>query len=1166
MSLSQRCGSSFALPIKLRGRQYYDERKVAVIERGEELVVLKVQGAENSCHVELTWASDQPVVTARCSCLRPGETRLCKHLWAAFLEIDRLKLAATIPPRGTVRIQVQPLANAPAKPGVVPNDAGAAPSASPQAPAPTSPTQKSPRPEPPAAVAPVKPARETQVASPPARAASPAGPPLWKSRLQHVLHGLQLERNRQSEPRSLTDTAALRQLWYILDIEQSTAERRPVVAYFQRYRSAPDKAWGPYQSIALDRETIHRWVDPQDREILELLVGDDTDVVKSGIDSEISSSRWFVSRKYGAAIPRVAYGLLLPKLCATERLLSVVSAKRPESFLAAKKLEWDGDAPYQIEFRMLEDRTKKAWEVRTEAIRGDERIALSRLQSIDRGELALIDGRIVRLQRNAASQWASWLGNEAFRVPFTDGAAFLTEILRFPESPPIALPPELQWEQVEAKPQCLVKVTPETPARARKVQLRISTKFVYGGVELPPHAGDSAVVDPQERRILKRNPRYEREALAELLEKQGLKELMRDTTSDVPDYWCDPKQLEAVTQGALRAGWEVIAEGRLVRQASSSRLSVTSHMDWFELEGGLDFGGQEVRLPAILAAIRKGQTFVALGDGSQGMLPAAWLAKFGLLADLADRGDEAMRFLPSQALLLDSLLEASDQQQMQIDERFAAWRERLRSFRGFTPHSAPAGFRGQLRPYQEMGLGWLHGLRQLELGGCLADDMGLGKTVQVLALLESRRLLHAERPELRAPSLVVAPKSLVFNWAEEAKRFTPDLRVLNFTGIERDSLRDRLHEFDLVLTTYGTLRRDVADLKDIQFDYAILDEAQAIKNAASLSAKSCRLLRARHRLAMTGTPIENHLGELWSLFEFINPGMLGISSAFQRLAKATRGGDSAKEAKAPEDARVALAQSLRPFILRRTKQQVLNELPERTEQTLFCEMEPPQRALYDEMKNHYRAQLLTKVEAQGLAKSKIHVLEALLRLRQTACHPALLDPKHAKVGSAKLDTLLDQLEELVAENHKALIFSQFTSLLALVRDRLDAEKIRYEYLDGSTSNRADCVHRFQNDPKIPLFLISLKAGGQGLNLTAADYVFILDPWWNPAVEAQAVDRAYRMGQTRHVFAYRLICRDTIEDKILELQQQKRSLADAILTEDNSVLRDLTADDLDRLLS
>jgi SNF2 family DNA or RNA helicase len=513
----------------------------------------------------------------------------------------------------------------------------------------------------------------------------------------------------------------------------------------------------------------------------------------------------------------------------------------------------------------------------------------------------------------------------------------------------------------------------------------------------------------------------------------------------------------------------------------------------------------------------------------------------------------------------------------------------------------------------------MHGLRDLNLGGCLADDMGLGKTVQVLALLESRRQAMAASADEHLPSLVVAPKSLVFNWAEEAKRFAPDLRVLRFTGNERVFVRDQLNQYDLVLTTYGTLRRDVPTLKEVQFDYAILDEAQAIKNASSQSAKSCRLIRARHRLAMTGTPIENHLGELWSLFEFINPGMLGMSSAFQRLARSTRAVEAeAAEDSAPEldervatdtdmdedagsdaaagalrktigtaitesaagpatngqpetapsstTARSALAQALRPFILRRTKKQVLTELPERTEQTLFCEMDGDQRRLYNELKNHYRDSLLKTVQSRGIAKAKIHVLEALLRLRQAACHPALIDNRYAEIESAKLEALMEKLAHIISENHKALVFSQFTSLLALVRDRLDSEEIPYEYLDGSTSDRQARVERFQNDPKLPLFLISLKAGGQGLNLTSADYVFILDPWWNPAVEAQAVDRAYRIGQTRHVFAYRLICRDTIEEKILEMQAAKRAVADAILSEDNSVLRDLTAEDLERLLS
>ncbi len=372
--------------------------------------------------------------------------------------------------------------------------------------------------------------------------------------------------------------------------------------------------------------------------------------------------------------------------------------------------------------------------------------------------------------------------------------------------------------------------------------------------------------------------------------------------------------------------------------------------------------------------------------------------------------------------------------------------------------------------------------------------------------------------------------------------------MLDYTGPSRHPSREDFGKYDLIVTTYGTMRSDIVELAKIDFDYAILDEAQAIKNADSQSAKAARLLKARHRLAMSGTPIENHLGELWSIFEFLNPGMLGSASVFKRSTGGTSGQD--------EQARGLLAKALRPFILRRTKQQVVKDLPDKIEATLHCDLEPAQRQLYEELKAHYRSALLRK-DAKEIKGSKIEVLEALLRLRQAACHPGLLDPNRIDEPSAKLDMLMYQMEEVIDEGHKVLVFSQFTSFLAIVKKRLDAEKIPYEYLDGRTRNREERVERFQNDPNIPLFLISLKAGGLGLNLTAAEYVYLLDPWWNPAVEAQAIDRSHRIGQTKHVFAYRLIARDTVEQKILDLQQKKRDLADAILNADNRVIQSLT---------
>jgi SNF2 family DNA or RNA helicase len=513
--------------------------------------------------------------------------------------------------------------------------------------------------------------------------------------------------------------------------------------------------------------------------------------------------------------------------------------------------------------------------------------------------------------------------------------------------------------------------------------------------------------------------------------------------------------------------------------------------------------------------------------------------------------------------LLDALLTA--QPEARCDALFTQLRDELRSFAGIQALEPPAGFRGELRPYQKDALGWFQFLRRFGFGGCLADDMGLGKTVQVLALLEARRGLRERSssegvppPSRVGPSLAVVPRSLIFNWKQEAARFAPQLRVLDHTGTSRVTDLGRFEDYDLVLTTYGTLRNDAVDFRDVRFDYLILDEAQAIKNADSVSAKSVRLLQADHRLALSGTPIENHLGELWSLFEFLNPGMLGTASVLKMAHGAARNPD--------EETRKLLSRALRPFILRRTKEQVVRELPPKVEQTLHCDLDAPQRRLYDQLRDHYRATLLKQVQTDGVGRAQIRILEALLRLRQAAIHPGLLDKEQVSKSSAKLDVLLPRVLEVIEEGHKTLVFSQFTGMLAILRQHLERAGVPYEYLDGKTRDRQACVERFQTEPECKLFLISLKAGGVGLNLTAAQYVFLLDPWWNPAVEAQAIDRAHRIGQARQVFAYRLIARGTVEEKVLELQNTKRELADAIVGGNEGLMRNLRSEDLELLLS
>jgi SNF2 family DNA or RNA helicase len=677
--------------------------------------------------------------------------------------------------------------------------------------------------------------------------------------------------------------------------------------------------------------------------------------------------------------------------------------------------------------------------------------------------------------------------------------------------------------------------------------------FAYEDTKVAAADPRNALAQVEERRLLRRDRAAEAAAARTLVE-AGFQRAPFAHIREQPDpgrFDIAATKLPSAVRTLVTAGWHVEAEGRLYRQSGRFNLSVTSGVDWFDLHAEIDFEGVTVTLPELLRALKRGDKMIVLGDGSFGMMPEAWLKKYALLAETGVAEGERLRFRPAQVGLLDALLAAEPD--VAVDRLFSRARDELRRFERVDIEKAPRSFRGKLRPYQELGLGWLSFLRRFGFGGCLADDMGLGKTVQVLAMLASRARTAGK------PSLVVVPKSLVWNWQQEAARFVPRLRMLVHVGPTRSgnapSFRRAVEGADVVLTTYGLLRKDVAFLREIEMDYLILDEAQAIKNADSESAKAARLLRGEHRLALSGTPIENHIGELWSLVEFMNPGMLGSARAFAGATKRP----------APETLAL-LARVLRPFILRRTKEQVAPELPPKHEETILCEMEPEQRRLYDELRAHYRASLLGKIARDGLAKAKIQVLEALLRLRQAACHPALIDAKRAKDGSGKLDVLLARLDEVRREGHKALVFSQFTSFLDLVRARLDAARISYEYLDGKTRDREACVTRFQTDAACSLFLVSLKAGGVGLNLTAADYVFILDPWWNPAVEAQAVDRAHRIGQDKHVFVYRLLCRDSVEEKVAALQEEKRDLAASIINADGSLIQKLDRETLELLLA
>jgi non-specific serine/threonine protein kinase len=608
----------------------------------------------------------------------------------------------------------------------------------------------------------------------------------------------------------------------------------------------------------------------------------------------------------------------------------------------------------------------------------------------------------------------------------------------------------------------------------------------------------------------------------------------------------------------VKAGFEIFGEESL-RSAKINRnpprvtLTIASGIDWFELQAVVEYGDQAISLKEVRKAIRNGDRYVKLADGSVGQIPDDWLERYRHLFNLAEETGTGYRVSDFHLSLLDELVaEAGDIQiPPDLPERIA----RLRNFERITPVPVPQGFTGELRPYQKAGLDWLHFLYDYGFGGLLADDMGLGKTIQALAFIQSLK----EYGKSRSACLLVVPKSLLTNWQREASRFAPGLKILEYVGQFRRKGEAVFDDYDIVLTTYGTMLRDIETLREYRFGLAILDESQAIKNALAQSAKAARLLNADHRLAMTGTPVENNTFELWSQFAFLNPGLLGSLDYFkQNFATPI-------ESQGDEATAAILRRLVNPFILRRTKEQVAPELPPRTERIIYIDMEPAQKKIYTHTRDRYRAELLGLIETNGMNDARMKILEGLLRLRQACIHPILLEPTY-RGPSAKFELLFETIDDLLAERHKALIFSQFVGALKLVRAELDQRKIPYAYLDGQTQDRQTQVDLFQENPKIPLFLLSLKAGGVGLNLTAADYILHIDPWWNPAVETQAADRAHRIGQDKPVFIYKFIARQSVEEKILELQERKKELVEQLISAEGGIFKSLTADDVRDLFS
>lgn len=612
----------------------------------------------------------------------------------------------------------------------------------------------------------------------------------------------------------------------------------------------------------------------------------------------------------------------------------------------------------------------------------------------------------------------------------------------------------------------------------------------------------------------------------------------------------------------LEKEWDVTIEERL--QCSTEKLErveprfqiTPSGEQWFDLNITYNTASGDLLPQAeIQRLLRAGQGYTPLPNGKFALLDTGAVEELEeVLVDCNPRQQEgAYRLNNTQAGFLDATLRERGGWQAQAP---AAWKERAARQRGEVKLPPPqlGPLESVLRPYQKEGVAWLGFLRANGFGGILADEMGLGKTVQVLA--------HLRATPRNGPCLVVCPTSLVFNWEAEARRFTPDLRVLVLHGSERTAHFSAIHSCDLVLTSYAVLRRDAEHYREAQFDTVVLDEAQHIKNRQTQNAQAVKAVRSAHRLVVTGTPLENSVLDLWSIFDFLMPGYLGAAQDFRERYEIpiTRERNPA--------AQIRLARRLRPFILRRAKREVAADLPARIEQVSYCELNGPQRALYQQVLEAGWREVLESVNKAGLAQSRMAVLTALLRLRQICCDPRLLKappPGQEWPRSGKTGLFHELLDEVLDGGHRVLVFSQFTSMLSLLGDELAARQIEYCYLDGSTKDRAAVVEKFQAGENIPVFLISLKAGGVGLNLTGADTVIHFDPWWNPAVEAQATDRAHRIGQKNVVTSYKLIARDTVEEKILNLQKRKRSLTESMLSGEEPLAESLTWEEIQGLL-
>ena len=620
-----------------------------------------------------------------------------------------------------------------------------------------------------------------------------------------------------------------------------------------------------------------------------------------------------------------------------------------------------------------------------------------------------------------------------------------------------------------------------------------------------------------------------------------------DLKEMINNYWFIRFNEACEAAGIEVLGQKDLSKFNYSRHRANTYMHIKSGIDWFDVQAGVSFGEEKIKTADWIRALRNKETFIKLKDGSLGMLPEEWIKQASKILAVADVEKGKLKISKYRFNIVEDLFESIDDKKIlkELKEKKA----RLKDIDTKKKYPIPKIVRATLRDYQKHGFEWLKFLDESGFGGILADDMGLGKTLQIITLL-------ADQID-QAPSLVIVPRSLLFNWAVELDKFCPDLTYKIHHGPSRTKDVKSLFNNNIIITTYHIATNDIEMLKEVKFNYIILDESQAIKNPGSKRYKAMRLLQSRNKLAMTGTPIENNTFDLYAQLSFTSPGLLGGMSSFKNNFSVPI------DNKGDIEASKLLRKLIHPFILRRTKEQVAKDLPKKTETIIYCEMGKTQRRLYEKLKNKIRKDIEEAIEEKGINQSKFQMLDGLLRLRQMCNSPLLINPSFSGLNadSVKIQTLMDNLSEALEQKHHSLVFSQFVSLLTIIKKELDARGIKYAYLDGSTTNRQGEVDKFMNNEEVKVFLISIKAGNTGMNLTKADYVYIIDPWWNPAVEAQAIDRTHRIGQKNQIFAYRLICKNSIEEKILKLQAKKKKLASDIIQTDENIMKSLNKNEL-----